>query len=62
MTFESNLENGTIKLFLNPQEKNIIYRALRHYSAFSKDSEHVIDNMPFISKLMNVLDDFSLPE
>lgn len=49
--------DGGIELHLEPGERRMLHRALRHYLAFAKDSEYVIDDVPAVCELMNVLVD-----
>ena len=55
---EHNLDDG-IELHLNVKEREIIYNALRHYAAYGKDEMNIIDHMPIICEIQNVL---MLPE
>lgn len=48
--------DGEIELRLNPQERELIYKALRHYSAYHQPEKEVIEDIPKICEIMNVLD------
>ena len=51
--------DGGIELHLSPDERKLLYEALRHYSAYGKNENHIIDQIPTICEIMNVL---ALPE
>ena len=51
----SEKNDGGIELHLKPGERELLHRALRYYSAFAKEKE-VVDDMPAICELMNVLE------
>lgn len=58
MLFAEKNDNG-IELHLNPKERKIIYNALRHYLAYGKNENYIIEQVPDICEMMNVL---KLPE
>lgn len=45
-----------IELHLNLEERELLYNALRHYSAYGKDNGYIIEQIPKICEIMNVLD------
>lgn len=47
--------DDSIELVLNPEERKLVYNALRYYSAFSEDESFVIESMGDICEIMNVL-------
>lgn len=51
--------NDGIELHLEPFERQLIFNALRHYSAYGKEDSYITDNIPTICEIMNVLE---LPE
>ena len=51
--------NDDIEIHLNPYERKLIYEALRHYSAYGKNENYIVDKIPEICQIMNVL---ALPE
>ena len=48
--------DGGIELHLNPQQRELMYKALRHYLAYHHPEKEVIDEIPKICEIMNVLD------
>lgn len=58
MLFGEKNDDG-IELHLSLQERKLIYEALRHYSAYGKNEKVIIDEIPLICEMMNVL---ALPE
>lgn len=48
--------DGGIELHLTASERGLLYDALRHYSAYGKDEKYVIEQIPTICEIMNVLD------
>ena len=47
--------DGGIEVHLNLQERKIVYEALRHYSAYGKNEKVIVDEIPLICEIMNVL-------
>lgn len=47
--------NDEIEIQLTYLEREIIYNALRHYSAYGKDDSYITDNIPCICEMMNVV-------
>ncbi len=47
--------NDDIELVLNPGERELIFKALRHFSAYNKDEEYVLNQMGSICEILNVL-------
>ena len=58
MLFAEKNDNG-IEIHLNPTERKLIYDALRHYLAYGKKEKVIIEQVPDICEIMNVLE---LPE
>ena len=57
MLFAENNDDG-IELHLNVDKRELLYTALRHYSAYGKE-KNVIEQMEKICEILNVL---HLPE
>ena len=57
MLFAEKKDDG-IELHLNVEERELLYTALRHYSAYGKE-KNVIEQMERICEILNVL---HLPE
>lgn len=51
--------NSGIELHLSLEERKLLYEALRHYSAYGKNEKVIVDQIPMICEIMNVLE---LPE
>ena len=51
--------DGGLELHLNPEERKLLYEALRHYSAYGKNENYIIEQMVSICEIMNIL---ALPE
>ena len=49
--------DGGIELHLSKDERKLIYKALRHYSAYGKNEKYIVDEIPTICEIMNVCDD-----
>lgn len=47
--------DGGIELHLSLEERKVIYEAMRHYSAYGKDEKVIVDKIPLICEMMNVL-------
>lgn len=47
--------DGGIELHLNLQERKLIYEALRHYSAYGENEKVIVDEIPLICEMTNVL-------
>ena len=58
MLFAEKNDNS-IELHLNVEERELLYNALRHYSAYGKNDSYILEQMGKICEIMNVLD---LPE
>ena len=58
MLFAENNDNG-IELHISMAEREPLYNALRHYSAYGKNDKYIVEQVPVICEIMNVL---SLPE
>ena len=55
MLFAEKNDNG-IELHLNPTEREVIYDALRHYLAYGNNEKVVVERVPDICEIMNVLE------
>ncbi len=55
MKFAKKNDSG-IELHLDIEERELLYNALRHYSAYGKDNGYIIEQIPKICEIMNVLD------
>ena len=51
--------DGGIELHISIEERKLLYAALRHYSAYGKNEKVIVDQIPMICEIMNVL---ALPE
>ena len=58
MKFAEKNDSG-IKLHLDLEERELLYNALRHYSEYGRNDSYIIEQIPKICEIMNVLD---LPE
>ena len=58
MLFKEKNNDG-IELHLSPDERKLLYEALRHYSAYGKNESYIVEQIPTICEIMNVLE---LPE
>lgn len=58
MKFAEKNDNG-IELHLTAEEREVMFDALRHYSAYGKNESHIIEQIPTVCEIMNVL---HLPE
>lgn len=48
--------DGGIELRIDPAERKLLYKALRHYSAYHEPEKDVIEDMEKICEILNVLD------
>ena len=55
MKFAEKNDSG-IELHLDLQERELLYNALRHYSAYGRNDSYIIEQIPKICEIMNVLD------
>ena len=55
MKFALKNDDG-IELHLSLEERELIYKALRHFSAYSDKESYVLEQMGSICEIMNVLD------
>ena len=55
MKFREKNDVG-IELHLDVEERELIYNALRHYSAYGEDDGYIVDQIPMICEILNVLD------
>ncbi len=54
MQFRLKNDDG-IELVLSPEERKLIFNALRHYSAYSPKDNYIMEQMGNICVIMNVL-------
>lgn len=47
--------DGGLELHLTQEERELLYKALRHYSAYGENNEYIIEQIPKICEIMNVL-------
>ncbi len=47
--------NDGIEIHLDVSERELVYNALRHYSAYGKDDKYIDEQIPNICELLNVL-------
>ena len=55
MLFAEKNDNG-IELHLDAEERELLYNALRHYSAYGKNDGYILEQIGKICEIMNVLD------
>lgn len=55
MKYAENNDNG-IELHLSVEERELLYNALRHYSAYGKNDSYILEQIDKICEIMNVLD------
>ena len=55
MKFREKNDNG-IELHLDLAERELIYNALRNYSAYGESHSYLLEQVPKICEMMNVLD------
>lgn len=55
MKFREKNDNG-IELVLDLDERELLYNALRNYSAYAESRSYLEDQIPKICEIMNVLD------
>lgn len=55
MLFLEKNDDG-IELHLDIDERELLYRALRHYSAYGEDDKYIVDEIPKICEILNVLE------
>ena len=48
--------NDGIELHLNSEERELLFNALRHYSAYGKNDGYILEQIGKICEIMNVLD------
>lgn len=58
MKFKEHNDEG-IELVLNLEERELLYYALRHFSAYGTRESYILDEIPRICEILNVL---HLPE
>ncbi len=51
--------DGSLELIASVEERELLYTALRHYSAYGKNEGAIIEQTPKICEILNVL---HLPE
>lgn len=55
MKYRENNDDG-IELHLSLEERELIYKALRHFSGYSDKESYIMEQMGTICEIMNVLD------
>ena len=55
MKFALKNDDG-IELHLSLEERELIYKALRHFSGYSDKESYIMEQMGTICEIMNVLD------
>lgn len=58
MQFRMKNDDG-IELHLNVAERKLVFEALRHYMAYGKDNNYIVEQVPKICEILNVME---LPE
>ena len=58
MKFKEHNDDG-IELVLNPEERELLYNAIRHFSAYGERNIYIMEQSPKICEILNVL---HLPE
>lgn len=58
MKFKLKNDDGIV-LVLSPEERELLYISLRHYSAYGENESYIINQMGKICEILNVL---HLPE
>lgn len=58
MKFAEKNNNG-VEIHLSPEERELLYNALRHYSAYGKNDCYIMEQMGNICDILNAL---HLPE
>ena len=48
--------DDSIELHLSLEERELIYKALRHFSGYSDKESYIMEQMGTICEIMNVLD------
>lgn len=48
--------DGGIELLLDEEERELLFNALRHYSAYGDNDSYIIEQIPRICEIMNVLE------
>lgn len=48
--------NGGIELHLDEEERELLFNALRHYSAYGDNNSYILEQIPKICEIMNVLE------
>ena len=54
MQFKEKNNDG-IELVLSLEERELLYNALRHYSAYGKNDTYIMEQMGNICEILNVL-------
>ena len=58
MKFKEHNDDG-IELVLAPEERELLYNAIRHFSAYGERVSYILEQIPTICGILNVL---HLPE
>ena len=55
MRFGLHNEDNGLTLVIDEEERELLYNALRHYSAYGKRDSYILDEIPKICEILNVL-------
>lgn len=49
--------DGGMELHIDASERELLFNALKFYSAYGKNEKYIIEQIPSICEIMNVLED-----
>ena len=55
MKFKKNNDGG-IECHFDLEERELIWKALRHYSAYGVNESYILEQVPKICEILNILD------
>ena len=55
MKFGLHNEDDGLTLIISKEERELLYNALRHYSAYGEKESYILDEIPKICEILNVL-------
>ena len=55
MKFGLHNENDGLTLVIDEEERELLYNALRHYSAYGERESYILDEIPKLCEILNVL-------
>ena len=55
MKFKLHNNDDGLTLVIDEEEREILYNALRHYSAYGERESYILDEIPKICEILNVL-------